>query len=235
VTRSIDDAATVLQQQARALGDETRHGIFRYLAEAARPVDVAELTAHVGRNHNAIRQHLAKLVAAGLVLEAPVRSGSRGRPRLVYELAPGAGDRWGGIGPYERLSLLLAEIIRTGDAPVEVGRRASAGYRAAATAATATGGPVGGVRAVMARLGFEPEVRDDGDRTDVVLATCPFASTALADPATVCAIHLGLAEGLVEGTDVVVDELVARDPRQAQCLLRLRPARPPAEPVPAPA
>ena len=55
---------TRLQEQARALGDPTRHGIFRYVADAARPVDIAELTEHFGVNHNAIRQHLAKLVRA---------------------------------------------------------------------------------------------------------------------------------------------------------------------------
>ena len=54
--------AATLQEQARALGDPTRHQIFRYIASAGRPVDVAELTAHLGLNHNAIRQHLAKLV-----------------------------------------------------------------------------------------------------------------------------------------------------------------------------
>jgi DNA-binding transcriptional ArsR family regulator len=59
--------AATLQEQARALGDPTRHEIFRYIADAGRPVDVAELTAHLGLNHNAIRQHLAKLVHAELV------------------------------------------------------------------------------------------------------------------------------------------------------------------------
>ena len=49
-----------LQVQAKALGDPTRHRIFRYIADAAAPVGVAELTDHVGLNHNAIRQHLVR-------------------------------------------------------------------------------------------------------------------------------------------------------------------------------
>ena len=52
---------TSLQLQARALGDPTRHSIFRYVVDSATLVDVAELTEHMGLNHNAIRQHLAKL------------------------------------------------------------------------------------------------------------------------------------------------------------------------------
>lgn len=125
---------TTLQQQARALGDPTRHAIFRYVADAAAPVGIAELTAHFSFNHNAIRQHLAKLAAAQLVVETKVQSGGPGRPRLVYVIDPAAENRWGAIGPYERLSLLLAEIIRTGETPVEVGRRAG---RTAAGAAVA--------------------------------------------------------------------------------------------------
>ena len=38
--------AVTLQEQAKALGDPTRHRIFRYVADADRPIDVAELTAH---------------------------------------------------------------------------------------------------------------------------------------------------------------------------------------------
>ena len=75
---------TSLQQQARALGDPTRHEVFRYLVDAARPVDVPELTEHFGLNHNAIRQHLAKLVDADLVVEETAPSTGRGRPRLRY-------------------------------------------------------------------------------------------------------------------------------------------------------
>ena len=74
----------------------------------------------------------------------------------------------------------------------------------------------------MARLGFDPEIRRRGKRAEIVLETCPFASAALADPATVCSLHLGLAQGIADGTDIVVDELVAKDPRRANCRLRLR-------------
>ena len=75
-----------LQLQARALGDPTRHELFRYIADAGRPVDVAELTKHLGLHHNAIRQHLAKLVEAALVTESTAPTVGRGRPRLCYTL-----------------------------------------------------------------------------------------------------------------------------------------------------
>jgi predicted ArsR family transcriptional regulator len=208
---------TSLQLQARALGDPTRHAVFRYVVDAGRPVGVAELTEHFGFNHNAIRQHLAKLVAAGLVLEATAAPAGRGRPRLEYTADPAASGPWGAGGPYERLSRLLVEIIRSGLSPEEVGRRAADGFRVP----TPSGDAVADIAAAMARQGFEPEVRTGRRRGEVVLRTCPFESAALADRETICALHLGIAEGLAEGTSVVVEELVANDPRRADCRIRL--------------
>src|SRR5690606_4634407 len=119
----------LLQQQARALGDPTRHSIFRHLLDAARPVGVAQLNERFPLNHNAIRQHLAKLVAAGLVRESKAPAVGRGRPRLLYEVDPSVEGTWGTAGPYERLSTLLVEIIRSGASPEEVGRRAADLFR----------------------------------------------------------------------------------------------------------
>jgi len=208
-----------LQEQARALGDPTRHGVFRYLADADRPVDVAELTDHFGLNHNAIRQHLAKLVAAGLVVESTAAAAGRGRPRLRYEVAPAVDSRWGVEGPYERLARWLAEVVRTGDTPVEVGRRAGRGQRIGGHA----GDQVDALVEHMARQGFAPTAARAGDEVDVVLTTCPFASTATSDPTTVCQLHYGLAQGVAEGLDgVEVTELVPNDPHRAHCHLRVR-------------
>jgi predicted ArsR family transcriptional regulator len=209
---------TTLQQQARALGDPTRYAIFRYLADADDVVGIAELTEHFKLNHNAIRQHLGKLVDARLVLESQAQAAGPGRPRLVYEIDPGAESRWGVTGPYERLSLLLTEIISTGDNPVEVGRRAGREYDVTASPSEEA---VADITDAMAREGFDPTVRARGSRVEIVLRTCPFASTAAAEPDTVCSLHLGIAEGLADGTDVVVDELIAKDPRRANCRLRL--------------
>ncbi len=209
---------TTLQQQAKALGDPTRHDIFRYLAEAARPVDVLELTEHFGAHHNAIRQHLAKLVDADLVVEEKAPSAGRGRPRLLYGVEPAAEGRWGFSGPYERLSLLLSEIIRTGDTAVEVGRRAGRRQRLGSTDVL---DPVAELVGQMARQGFDPTVRQRGADVDVTLRTCPFATTALADPDTVCSLHLGMAYGIAAAVGgLVIDELVPKDPRRAQCRLR---------------
>jgi predicted ArsR family transcriptional regulator len=207
--------AARLQEQARALGDPTRFAIFRRIADADAPIDVAELTAAFEFNHNAIRQHLAKLVGAGLVVEETASPSGRGRPRKVYVVGPGVDSRWGAIGPYERLSLLLSEMVRTGDGPRAVGRRAgSAEPRRSAD-------DIEDMVDAMQRAGFDPLV-PKRKGLEIVLRTCPFASTAAVDPDVVCEMHLGIAEGLAARTgDVVVDELVRHDPHRANCLLRL--------------
>lgn len=213
-----------LQRQARALGDPTRHSVFRYVVDAGRPVFVAELVEHFGFNHNSIRQHLAKLVDAGLVREQTSPAQGRGRPRLAYVVAPATHERWGAVGPYEQLSMWLAEVVRTGDSPVEVGRRVGAQVGDDEPGSDDGGpvaDPIGEFVDRMASLGFEPSVRRRGEGYDVTLHTCPFSSTAVADPATVCDLHLGLAQGVASRiTGLVIDELDAKDPRRAHCHLR---------------
>jgi predicted ArsR family transcriptional regulator len=207
-----------LQQEAKALGDPTRHAIFRYVAGAPAPVDIPELTGLLGLNHNAIRQHLAKLVAAGLVEESKAASSGRGRPRLLYTVAPGVESRWGVVGPYERLALLLTEVIRTGKQPYEVGteagRRARAGLHP-------TDDGVDGVAIAMRRQGFEPIVRRRGRFAKVTLENCPFASAVQTDRQTICELHRGMADGITEGSGAVVTGFVPKDPRKAGCLVVL--------------
>ena len=154
---------------------------------------------------------------ARLVVEATETAGGRGRPPLVYVLDPSVEGRWGTVGPYERLSRLLMEIIRTGRPPDEVGRDAAAQFRVAEP----SGDVLVDLPAAMARQGFEPEVRDARGGPEVVLHACPFAAIAQTDRDVVCLLHLGIAEGLAEGTDGVVRELVAYDPRSAGCRVRI--------------
>jgi predicted ArsR family transcriptional regulator len=209
---------TTLQEQAVALGDPTRHAIFRHITQAGRAVGIAELTDQFAFNHNTIRQHLAKLVAAGLVIETTAPPAGRGRPRLVYDIDPAVEGQWGTTGPYERLSGLLAEIIRTGLEPEEVGRRAADLFRVPSP----SGDVVADVSTAMARQGFDPEVRPRRGGVEIVLNSCPFATTALVDRQTVCALHLGIAEGLTDPSAAAVTELVSYDPRTAGCRLRLQ-------------
>jgi len=210
-------ANATVQQEARALGDPTRHAIFLHVATADQPIGIAELNESFPLNHNAIRQHLAKLVAARLVVEAKEPRTARGRPRLVYNVDPAVAGRWGTTGPYERLSRLLLEIIRTRREPAEIGRQRAGDFRVP----NPSGDVVADLSASMARQGFEPEIRTRSGAVEIVLHNCPFAAAALRDRATVCSLHLGISEGLAAGTTATVDELIAYNPNNAGCRIRM--------------
>ena len=214
ITKLVDDE---LQREARALGDPTRHRLFRYIAEAPAPVGVAELTALVGLNHNAVRQHLAVLKEAGLVVEEVEVRTRPGRPRLLYRMHPEADGKWGASGPYAWLATLLSEAVRRRLEPRQVGRQE--GHRRGAERA-GTGDSLDLLEDEIERLGFRPTRVERRGKVELVFRRCPFAEVAKADPATICQLHLGMAEGLVEGLGgLEVEGLAQRDPRKAGCRL----------------
>lgn len=208
-----------LGRQARALGDPTRFAVFRYIDESTVPVGVAELTRHFGLNHNAIRQHLAKLRDAGLLIEEVVASKGPGRPSLSYRPTPGAADRWEGTSAYQRLAALLLDVLRGAsihDAGYAAGQELAAGVDAGTTASDA-------VEILTRRLGFEPYREHTADGTEIVLEHCPFAALAEHAPDVVCELHRSLAAGIADASgDGEVTDLVIRPPAIAGCRIVLR-------------
>lgn len=206
---------TEIQREARALGDPTRYSIFRRIADADGPLSVAELTAFVGLNHNAVRQHLAMLKDAGLVSEERELRTRPGRPSLLYRLHPEAAGKWSTLGSYEWLARLLAEAVHEGASVRDVGRRD--GRRRGASDG---GDAVDRMEVELLRGGFRPTRVDRATTTDFVLGRCPFEEVAATNPHEVCQLHLGLAEGLADSLgDVTVERLVKKDPRRAGCRL----------------
>lgn len=219
-------ARELVQRQARALGDPTRYDIFRFVAEAKGPVRVATLAEYLGFNHNAVRQHLAKLTEAGLLTEERASPTTTGRPPLEYRVAPTAMGSWGAPGPYELLALMLLDMDEGGRSPAQAGAEAG---RALAASCAEGADPLDALEAEMARRGFEPRRETHGDVTEVVLERCPFLAAASAHPDVVCEIHRGLAAGILDGmgADQQVRDLVVHPPAEAGCRLRFE-RRPPA-------
>lgn len=207
-----------LLRQGHAMGDPTRHRIFRYIAQADRPVGVAELTEHVQLNHNAVRQHLEVLVNAGLVdegLESRVRPG---RPRLLYQVAPEAAGRWGTTGPFELLASALAEALASRSGPYEVGVRRGRQRARELQLRDREAEPAGMLLAEMLERGFRPRLKRKGERLEYSLQRCPFSSVAEQSPEVICELHRGLMDGLSLGLDRpvhVVEFTPRRTTRQA--------------------
>jgi predicted ArsR family transcriptional regulator len=207
-----------IRAQAQALGDPTRFRIYSFVLDADAPVTIAALTDHIGVHHTATRQHVAKLVEAGLLEESTERRTTRGRPRKLYRVDPTADARWQSRGPYQRLSRLLVEVVATARSPEDVGF--DEGARTAITPSE-PGDQVDALQDAIARGGFDPRRRTVGGKVEFVLRRCPFADAADVDPDTVCDLHLGMARGLSSQLESIeVDELVRADPHKAGCRLR---------------
>ena len=198
--------------QSRALGDACRVRILALVTSAESPIGVRELAERIGLHPNAVRYHLTRLREAELIIEEAEPSGGRGRPRLTYRAVPARRSP----NRYERLSALLADVVRSKRTARAAGRLAG---RDAASIYEVNG--VSARRAIedhARQLGFAP--RRQG--RDLVLQHCPYANVAVENPETICELHLGMAEGIAARLGgVEVEGMTVRDPYRAGCRLRL--------------
>lgn len=202
---------------AQVLAEPTRRRVLDLVVASREPISVAELTDAVGVNHNTVRQHLARLCSAGLVIESQEHRRTPGRPRLLYQPANNT-TVTDGRGQYEVVARLLLHALRTRASPREVGREAGS---AAATALDETDA-IAALQHETARQGFMPTRRVGRNHIDLVLRHCPIADIAAQDPATICALHRGMAEGLVEAVGGArVTGLTTRNPHAAGCRIRV--------------
>jgi predicted ArsR family transcriptional regulator len=202
-----------------ALAAPARRRIFELIADSVAPVGVAELARSCGLHENTVRLHLARLVDAGLVAQELDTTPRRGRPGYRYRAsAPDPDDE---ATAYRHLAVWLAEAVRDGLNARAAGRRV--GAQAAARHVDAVQGDI--LRAFFDDEGFLPRWEDatSADAPVLVLGRCPFAAAAQADPTTICALHLGLAEGAAATAgDLVVNGLDPSDPAEGGCRLHLR-------------
>src|SRR5437870_749345 len=88
----------------KALADDTRFRLYRYIRLAARPVSVPEMSARLSLHPNTIRPHLRRLEEAGLVTHEIRKGGTAGRPRTMYLISEPADEE-------SRDYRLLAEML----------------------------------------------------------------------------------------------------------------------------
>lgn len=187
----------------KALADDTRYRLYRYLRLSGRPVSVRELSMRLSLHVNTLRPHLRRLEDAGLVTsEAQRGATSVGRPQTVYS-AVDREDREG------REYRLFAEIV--------AGQLSSARHRARAAAsarewgaylvgrsvprpgARGTRGPnLAVLQEALSEAGFDPRFRRRGrNRVDITLRDCPFRELIDEHRELVCEIHRSLLEGML--------------------------------------
>ena len=188
----------------KALADDTRFRLYRYLRLSGRPVSVRELSTRLSLHPNTLRPHLRRLEEVGLV-ESEIRKGSTvGRPQTLYAVVvreePEGSD-------YRLLAEILAGLLpgqRSRDRAQELAREWGEYL-------VVQGGPKPGTRLparrnlailqeAMARAGFDPRFhRRSPTAVEVSLRACPFRDLVDDHRELVCAVHRGLLEGMLRG------------------------------------
>lgn len=175
---------------------------------------VAELTEATGLHANTIREHLQRLIDGGYVVAETEHRTTRGRPRVLYSAATGAGEA---SSPIARRK--ATDAARRGD----LMRRVLPHGPAAQLDEDA----VHQLDALVEDLeagGFDPVV-DEAELT-VDLTACAHAEAAPGQREVLCAVHLGLMRGVLaeaRGPLTVDGMRPSCDP--AECVVQLTPRR----------
>jgi predicted ArsR family transcriptional regulator len=175
--------------------------VLATLRDAGRALTLGELQDRTGLHPNTLRGHLDAIVAGGNASRIAARSGGRGRPAWSYLARE---------PEYAALAMALASGLDRGAAPdSSADADPGAGQAGTLDPAATRGGRAWGERLrsqlgavedgrervllALAHTGFAPH--DGGEQ--VTLHACPILEAARSHPAVVCAVHLGLIEGVL--------------------------------------
>lgn len=188
----------------KALADDTRYRLYRYIGLAGRPVSIREMSRRLSLHPNTLRPHLRRLEEAGLLSREIRKTATVGRPQTVYSARETRNEE---RSDYRLLAEMLCGVVRTSKAMDEAKQLA----RQWGAYMVAQGGPKPGVRLparrnlavlqeAMARAGFDPRFRRlQGSAIEITLRDCPFRDLADDYRQLVCTLHRGLVEGMVAG------------------------------------
>lgn len=206
----------------KALGDETRHALYRQIAGSTSPRSAADLAAALLLHPNTVRLHLERLREAGLIEVEALHRGTVGRPQHRYSLAPGAPGLGFDPPAHVLLAGLLAALAEATGADGNAARATGRAWGRSASERSLERTPDQSCLGLLAQeldhLGFEPASDDTAtldSSTRVEFLHCPFRELAEAYPDLVCNLHRGICEGVAEsgrGTVAAFSSLYEPDP-----------------------
>lgn len=202
----------------KALGDETRHRLYREIAGSTAPLSATELADALGLHPNTVRLHLERLREAGLIEVEAIHRGTVGRPQHRYSLAPGAPGLGFDPPAHVLLAGMLAALAEATGADSGAARAIGHSWGRKTAERTASASCLGLLAQELDRLGFEPAADADATvdgSTRIDFLHCPFRELAEAYPELVCNLHRGICEGLAEsrrGTVGTFSALYEPDP-----------------------
>lgn len=167
------------------------------------PATVDEVASAMGQHPNTTREHLEALRGVGRVIRTTEAPRGRGRPAYRYAAVLGGGAA--GALYVGLVDVLADHLARTSPDPVEAAQRAGRAWAQSLGEVPPDGASprrrtaLGVRRQVvdeLGALGFAPQA--DAQSIVVRLRECPVLDAARRHPDVVCAVHAGLAEGLLE-------------------------------------
>ena len=216
----------------KALADDTRYRLYRYLRLSGRPVPVRELSTRLSLHPNTLRPHLRRLEEAGLVGErGPPRRDRRATAGRCTRRSTARSGRAGTTGSSAR----SWRAFSTNKRQRERRRRSRAngaptwsGGASPARAPAARPGPnLAVLQEALAEAGFDPRFRRRSAKTvEISLRDCPFRDLLEEHRELVCAVHKGLLEGMLGASrPVAADDRVRAAGRTIRGVPAGRPGR----------
>ncbi len=209
----MDVRALIAPDAGARLGD-SRARVLHLLRGAASPLRVQDIADGAGLHANTARFHLEGLVDAGLATREPQPRETPGRPSMTYRATDGDGPM--GQRRYRLLAEMLTSMIvgmvsQPQAAATEAGREwgrylteQPPPYRGLAAKQAVTK-----LVSALEEIGFAPEVVAESAGYRIRLRQCPFREVAEQHQDVVCAMHLGLLQGVLEKSraPVIADSL----------------------------
>lgn len=182
-----------------------------YLLQRQPELTVTELCDATGLHPNTVREHLQRLVEGGYVVSTVEHRTTRGRPRVLYAAATGHGrgktstvarDKAAAAARRGDLMRRIMPWTDGDDLPTDAVHQLDA------------------LIDDLSDAGFEPVV--DESHLTVDLSPCPHAAATGEARATLCAVHLGLMDGvLVQAGGPLRATCVTASDRPDQCVVSL--------------
>src|SRR3990170_5968176 len=94
----------------KALAEDTRFRLYRYLRLTERPVSVREMSRRLSLHPNPLRPHLRRLEEAGLVPHQVRKTAGVGRPQTQYRAVEPVGDEG---RDFRLLAEMLCGLLQT--------------------------------------------------------------------------------------------------------------------------
>jgi predicted ArsR family transcriptional regulator len=197
------DVQALLAPDAGAPLGESRARVLDLLRAAGGPLGVQEVAEQAGLHPNTARFHLDALVDVGLAARKRQPRPTPGRPSMAYQVTDSDGPT--GQRRYRLLAEMLSSLIagvmtKPGEAAAEAGREWGRYLteQPPPYQRLGAGEAVEKLAAVLEELGFAPEAVTEGGGYRLRLHQCPFREVAERHQDVVCALHLGLMQGVLE-------------------------------------